>query len=122
MKKITVNGESQELVAEKVLPVIIYGEEYNTEMDYEGEESALEVFNGFLDGRPVYFCFTSTDSDGNSETHYLPLLTSVVKISEASSDDSSSEVIEGKVKTVIFRFYDYVTDYNYTVNLNLGAV
>ena len=121
MKKITVNGESKELVAEKVLPVIIYGEKYSTEMDYEGEESALEIFNGFLDGRPVYLCFTSTDSDGNSETCYLSLLTSVVKISEASSDDSSSEVIEGKVKTAIFKFYDYEAGYTYTVNLNLGA-
>lgn len=122
MKKIIVNGESRDLVAEKVLPVIIYGEEYVYEFNYEGEE-ALEFFNGFLDGRPVYFCLANVVSDGNSETHYLPLYKCKVVVSEASSDDNSSEVIDGKVKTAIFSFYDaYETSNYYTVNLNLGTV
>lgn len=122
MKKIIVNGESRDLVAEKVLPVIIYGEQYNQYISYGGA-GALEIFNGFLDGRPVYFCYTTTDSDNNSTSIYLPLMTSMTQTTEASSDDSSSETTNGNPTVANFLFIDF-SDNNtqYRVQLNLSTV
>lgn len=122
MKKIIVNGESRDLVAEKVLPVIIYGEQYNQYISYGGA-GALEIFNGFLDGRPVYFCYTTTDSDNNSTSIYLPLAVSKIQTAEASSDDSSSETTNENPTVAEFLFIDFSDNSNqYTVQLNLSTV